>query len=212
MRPNKAPLKTFKLDKTETIRLMLDGFPAIPMAVASKQSYQGEFICYWNESFINVNQQNSDEYDVNTMSSKYWELAKLTVNMLPKTLYRANIKKAEILELEFKSIFKHDWKWQPRHKLFLPTAICEYQDVNSGLIYSVKFNLEAKTMRKGIHALEIIIDTDKIEKTKAHAYGWFRSYVEEQIKIQKKRSGRKEPIKTMETVELIQTKYPHAFI
>jgi hypothetical protein len=212
MRRNKPPVKTFKLDKTEAIKCMLDGFPVIPMTVASKQSYKGEFICYWNETFINVNGQNTEEYDTNIMSSKFWELAKLTVNMFPTTLYRAHIKKAEVLELEFKSIFKHDWNWHQRHKLFLPTAICEYQDVKTGLIYSVMFNLEAKSMRKGTAALELIINTDKVEKTKAHANWWFKNYVEEQITIQKKRSGRKPPIKTMEIVDKIQQKIPEALI
>ena len=209
---HRPPKKTERLDKTETIRCLLDGFPVIPMTVASKRSYKGEFICYWNDSFINVNQKNSEDYDVNTMSSKFWELAKITIGRLPQTLYRTNIKKVEVLELEFKSIFKHDWEWQSRHRLFLPTAICEYRDVESGLVYTVKFKLEAKSMRKGLPALELIIDTQKVEKTKAHAYWWFRHFVQEQLRIQKKRSGRKPPIKTMAMVGKIYEKFPQAFI
>jgi len=208
----KIPKKTERLDKTEAIKLMLDGFPTIPSSAPSKMSYKGEMICYWNFNFINISYSKSEDFDTNLMSNKFWELAKITYSMLPKSLYKANIEKAKVIELELKSIFKHEWNWSQRHKIFLPTALCEYQDIKTGKMYSVKLNLSANSMRKGSAAFELVLDTEKVEKKKAHAYWWFKNYVEEQLKIQKKRGSGKPPIKSMVIVDKIKQSIPQALI
>lgn len=206
------PKKTKRLDKEEALRLMLDGYPVIPMTEPSKQQYQGEFYCYWNDTFIYIGVDRTEDVDVNNLPSEFWQTFEIPESEYPRILYRTNIKQAEVIEMEFTSVYTHSWNWDPRHKLYLPTTICEYKSIKTGLIYSVKFNFEAKTLRKSVKAMNIIIDTDKVETTKTNAYWWFRNYVEEQLQIQKKRSGRKEPIKSMEIVALIQEKYPQAFI
>lgn len=196
-------------NKNVALKAMIDGIAIVQSTAISKRQYNGEYLFWFRDKFVEVNQLSSTntktkEIDVNILPSGKYELLQFKSNMIPNILWKSNVDKAEIKKLGFDKIIKYGHEITRDNHIW---AICRFLDEN-GNEYGVKFKQYYGFSHKP--NISRVIDTEGIHYTRSDARNRLRYWVDEQLKNQRKAKSRE--LKTTPKAQKILDELPEIFI
>lgn len=181
------------LDKAEALKLMLSGYLITESTMISKSSYKGEFYYYYLDHFYaiyyNENQPIKRLIDVNALPGKYFSTCFITESLIPKSLWRSNLKTGQIYELNFKYIFSENKVNEHKFEVIVSYEI-DNNEVGISLIFDATVKTSSNFIRDFTPWYCSDINTKNVFFTKKEAENNLKFYIEELLS--KKRLGKNE--------------------
>lgn len=180
------------------------------LAVINVENDDGKYFLYLNEKYdiveVNGIRIATVDFDEESDNNTY-KLYEFNPTLMPKKLWKSNIKKASIKEIYFKRIYSQGHVLVKNNFIW---CICEYVDDNGG-VYSVRFEKCYTRPKLSIYFLsknDFLIKTKGVHPTVKCAELRLRGWVDEQI-------GESKTIRKSESKQFVRNiieNYPEIFI
>lgn len=200
--------------KSEAIMLMQFKIPMIECSIYSKLSYNGEYLIYHFNKFMRVTEDNAVLIDINSLPTKYYQVAALSKNIIPKEVWKTNLQEGILEKCTFTGrVISQSIDLRPK---LIRTGIYAYMDSRRNFV-TLKLDWLSPNSdeHKSVKNLEFFSMTNNVFLTKEEAINDIQYFVKNTIHLNKKRLGRHKnnrPLKNMQTVEKFINDYPEILI
>ncbi len=197
-----------QMTKEDAIKLMLDGYKLVQTSELSKKQYRGMFYTY-SQKFIMVDATSTASFDTNQMVSKWWSLAEIVPRMVPKMLFKTNLKIGKVITLEYTKILS---KGTDKYRDMWAVVEFKGDDGKSHTIKMFYKQARGSYQKPVLKDYHMHFEQINIEWTKRTANFVLKCFVEEETEKQRKRHSTKKELETMETVRAIISNYPEVLV